>query len=101
MEPRLGAHLPDHPREVPRACVPRHQGSITDAWLASLTAKRFRADESAIHKHLYRWRGGQQTGVSVLISRGQAHRVYGDDLVMCLKKELRLSTMRDARHFIE
>lgn len=45
--------------------------------------------------------GGQKTGVSVSISRGKAHKVYGDDLVTCLKKELRLSTMRDARHFLE
>ena len=66
---------------------------------ASLRKKGF-IQEGGDHRYFYHEVRGKRTGAYAYVSRGSGYKVYSDNLLSAIKKELRLDTLKQVRDFL-
>lgn len=63
--------------------------------IRSLCKKGFQKDESGDHIYFYHEFGGVETGAWTKISHSKKRKDIGNDLLLSMRKQLRLDTNRD------
>jgi len=66
----------------------------------SLRKKGF-VQEGGDHRYFYHEVDGRRTGAYAFTSRGTGHRVYDENLLVAMKRELRLNTLNQVKRLLE
>lgn len=66
---------------------------------ASLRKKGF-VQEGGSHRYFYHEVKGKRTGAYAYTSRGTGHKIYSDNLLNVIKKELRLNSLNEVKRLV-
>lgn len=69
--------------------------------ISVLPSKGFKKKEKKKHTYFFHVHNGKETGINTLVSRGTKYKSYGNELLGAMKKQLKLSTLRQLKNLIE